>query len=264
MRHRVAKKHLSRTPAHLKAMRRNMAQSLFQYGEVRTTIHKAKAVRPFIERLVTLARKGTLQSRQRVTALMGDRSILSREEEEKYADMSDAQRQKVMTARSGRRHRAGRVPACYNKKKIPFVAQSIVHKLMTEIAPIYKDRPGGYTRIIRLADRRIGDNSDLAILQLVGSEEEDKSSEKGGKKTIGLRRQRTLDRVRFLEGKGRQRSRKRGGGQKKTAAGETSDVTADSKASGPAETSPKPSTDKAVDTKAASDSQPAKPEAGEQ
>ena len=242
-----------------------MAQSLFQYGEVRTTIQKAKAVRPFVERLVTLARKGTLQSRQRVTALMGDRSILSREEEEKYADMSDAQRQKVMTARSGRRHRAGRVPAGFNKKKIPFVAQSIIHKLMTEIAPTYKDRPGGYTRIIRLADRRIGDNSDLAILQLVGLDEEGKSSEKGGKKTVGLRRQRTLDRVRFLEGKGRQRSKKRGGGQKKAAADETSDVAAGTKAKDPAESPPETSTGKAADTKAASDSQqPAKPEAGEQ
>ena len=237
-------------------MRRNMAQSLFQYGEVRTTIQKAKAVRPFVERLVTLARKGTLQSRQRVTALMGDRSILNREEEEKYADMSDAQRQKVMTARSGRRHRAGRVPAGYNKKKIPFVAQSIVHKLMNEIAPIYKDRPGGYTRIIRLADRRIGDNSDLAILQLVGSEEEGTSSEKGGKKTVGLRRQRTLDRVRFLEGKGRRRSSKRGGGQKKAAADEASEAAPGAKAKDP--------TESPTDTKTAADSQePTKPETGE-
>lgn len=242
-------------------MRRNMAQSLFQYGEVRTTIQKAKAVRPFVERLVTLARKGTLQSRQRVTALMGDRSILSREEEDKYADMSDAQRHKVMVARSGRRHRAGHVPAGYNKKKIPFVAQSIVHKLMTEIAPTYKDRPGGYTRIIRLADRRIGDNSDLAILQLVGLDEEEKSSGKGGKKTVGLRRQRTLDRVRFLEGKSQRRSKKRGGGQKKAAADGTSDSAVGAKAKEPAESS----TEKAADTKAASDAQqPAKPETSEE
>jgi len=243
-----------------------MAQSLFQHGEVRTTIQKAKAVQPFVERLVTLARKGTLQSRQRVTALMGDRSILSLEEEDKYADMSDAQRQKVMTARSGRRHRAGRVPAGYNKKKIPFVAQSIVHKLMTEIAPTYKDRPGGYTRIIHLADRRIGDNSDLAILQLVSDEEDGASTKQSGKKTIGLRRQRTLDRVRFLEGKGQRRSRKRGGGEKKTAADETSGAPTGAKAKGSAAAA-ESSVDQAADTKAAakpaSDAQPEKPEAGE-
>jgi len=260
MRHRVAKKHLSRTPAHLKAMRRNMAQSLFQHGELRTTVQKAKALRPFVERLVTLARQGTLHSRQRVTALMGDRSILTQEEEEKYADMSDAQRHKVMTARSGRRHRAGRVPAAYNKKKIPFVAQSIVHKLMTEIAPIYKDRPGGYTRIIHLADRRIGDNSDLAILQLVGfgEDKEAKPSEKPGKKTIGLRRRRTLDRVRFLEGKEPRRAKKRGGGMRKAGADEIAVAATAAKAADPADSAPS----KAADTNAAPDSQqPAKPEA---
>ena len=101
MRHRVAKKHLSRTPAHLKAMRRNMAQSLFQYGQIETTLSKAKIVRPFVERLITIARKGTLQSRQRVTALLNDRAILDREQEEKYEQMSDSQRRKVMVTRSG-------------------------------------------------------------------------------------------------------------------------------------------------------------------
>jgi len=202
---------LSRTPAHLKALRRNLAQSLFQHGQVRTTLQKAKMVRPFVERLVTLARKDTLHSRQRVAALLGDRAILDREQEEKYAAMSDAQRQKVMTAPSGRRHRVGRVPAAYNKKKIPFVAQSVVHKLMTEIAPAFRDRPGGYTRIIRLPDRRIGDNGDLAILQLVGLTDEASTTQRRGKKTLGLRRQRTLERIAYLEGKRPKRSRKRTG-----------------------------------------------------
>ena len=116
-----------------------------------------------------------------------------------------------MVARSGRRHRSGRVPAGYNKKKIPFVAQSVVHKLMTEIAPAYKDRSGGYTRIIRLPKRRIGDNSDLAILQLVDIGDEE-SATKGGtkKKQTGLRRQKTFDRIRYLEGKKPRRSGARG------------------------------------------------------
>jgi len=208
MRHRVAKKHLSRTPAHLKAMRRNMAQSLFQYGQIETTLSKAKVIRPFVERLITIARKGTLQSRQQVTALLNDRAILNREEEEKYEQMSDSQRRKVMITRSGRRNRTGRVPAGYNKKKISFVAQSVIHKLMTEIAPTYQDRPGGYTRIIRLAKRRIGDNSDLAILQLVGDEAEAPAA-RGTKKTTGVRRQKALSRIRFAEGKKPKKSRKR-------------------------------------------------------
>ena len=189
-----------------------MAQSLFQYGQIETTLVKAKEILPFVERLITLARKGTLQSRQRLIALLGDRSILSKEEQEKYDAMSDAQRRKVLMGRSGRRHRAGKVPASYNKKTIPFVAQSVVHQLMAKVAPKFADRPGGYTRIIRLSNRRIGDAGDLAILQLVGEEEE---KPKGVKKTVGQRRQRALDRVHFMEGKG---GKRKGRGPQKKAA----------------------------------------------
>ncbi len=204
MRHGVSKRHLARTPAHLLAMRRNIAQSLFQYGQVQTTLVKAKEMRPFVEKLITLARKGTLESRRRVESILTDRAILTPEEEEKYVGMTDAQRTKVMVARSGRRHRTGRVPAAYNKKKIPFVARSIVNKLVTEIAPSFKDRPGGYTRIIKLAKRRIGDDSQLAILQLVGQEE---APPTGIKKSRGVRRQKITTRMNFLEGKKDRRPR---------------------------------------------------------
>lgn len=210
MRHRIAKKHLSRTPSHFKAMRRNLAQSLFQYGQVETTLAKAKSARPFVEKLITLAGKGTLESRRRVAALLNDRAMLSAEEEKKYEAMTEAQRRKVLVARSGRRHRNGKVPAGYNKKKIPFVARSVVHKLVTEIAPGFKDRPGGYTRIIRLAKRRIGDNADLAILQLV-DEKAPPAPSAGGKKSAGLRRRKTLARKSYLEGKKPTPRKERGG-----------------------------------------------------
>jgi len=208
MRHRVAKKHLSRTPAHLKAMRRNMAQSLFQYGQIETTLSKAKVIRPFVERLITIARKGTLQSRQQVTALLNDRAILNREEEEKYEqnERFPAPQGNDHTIRSPQSH--GSCSRRLQQKKISFVAQSVIHKLMTEIAPTYQDRPGGYTRIIRLAKRRIGDNSDLAILQLVGDEAEAPAA-RGTKKTTGVRRQKALSRIRFAEGKKPKKSRKR-------------------------------------------------------
>lgn len=183
-------------------MRRNMAQSLFQYGQIETTLVKAKEVRPFVERLITLARQDTLQSRQRITAMLEDRAVLTKDEQEQYDAMNDARRHKVLRARSGRRHRAGRVPTSYNKKKIPFVAHSVVHRLINEVAPKYRDRPGGYTRIIRLMKRRIGDGSDLALLQLVGEEEK---PERVKKTAVGLRRQKTLDRIGFLEGKRRKR-----------------------------------------------------------
>ncbi len=186
-----------------------MAQSLFQYGQIETTLMKAKEIRPFVERLITLARSGTLKNRQRLIAILGDRSIIGADDQEKYDAMTDAQRHKVLVARSGRRHRAGKVPAGYNKKKIPFVAQTVVHKLIAEIAPKYQDRPGGYTRIIRLAKRRIGDNSDLAILQLVGEEQKASTDVKS---VVGSRRQRTLNRIRFLEGKAP--ARKKSGGKK--------------------------------------------------
>ena len=189
-----------------------MAQSLFQYGQIETTLAKAKEIRPFVERLITLARKGTLASRQRIIAMLGDRSVISKEEQEKYDAMSGGQRRKVLMARSGRRHRAGKVPASYNKKTISFVAKSVVHQLISEVAPKFADRPGGYTRIIRLSKRRIGDAGDLAVLQLVGQEEE---TPKGVKKVVGQRRQKALDRVRFLEGKGAKRKAR--GSQKKAA-----------------------------------------------
>lgn len=191
-------------------MRRNLAQSLFQFGQIETTLTKAKDVRPFVERLITMARKNTLQSRQRVISMLGDRAVISKDQQEQYDAMNEAQRLKVRRARSGRRHRAGKVPASYNKKKIPFVAQAVVHKLIAEIAPRYRDRPGGYTRIIALSKRRIGDNSDLALLQLVGEEE---AKPEQGKKTVGLRRQKTLGRIRFLEGKGDQRKGRRRAGK---------------------------------------------------
>ncbi len=180
-------------------MRRNLAQSLFEHGQVETTLIKAKEIRPFVERLITIARRGTLQSRQRVAALLGDRSILGDEQQEKYEAMTSAQRRKVLRARSGRRHRTGNVPASYNKKTIPFVARSVVHKLMTEIAPSFQDRPGGYTRIIRLSKRRIGDNASLALLQLV-EHKQAAAAAPGAKKKPGLRRQRGIARIKYLQG----------------------------------------------------------------
>lgn len=182
-----------------------MAQSLFQYGQIETTLIKAKEIRPFVERLITLARRNTLASRQRLVALLGDRAALSRDEQEQYDAMSYSQRARVLANRSGRRHRSGKVPASYNKKKFPFVASSVVHRLIHDVAPRFADRPGGYTRIIRLAKHRIGDNSDLAILQLVGAEEKPQGQVR---KTAMPRRRKTGDRIRFLESKA---ARKKGG-----------------------------------------------------
>ncbi len=135
MRHRIAGRQLSRTREHRLAMRRNLVSSLFEYETVSTTIQKAKEVRGFAEKLITLAGKGTLAARRRAISLLNDRAI--------YAD-EDGNNVKVGT---------------------------VIGKLFSEIGPRYLDRPGGYTRIIHLSKRRLGDDGQLVLLQLVGQEE---------------------------------------------------------------------------------------------
>ena len=142
MRHRVAGRRLSRTSEHRLAMRRNMVASLFEHETISTTVEKAKEVKAFAEKLITLAKKGTLSARRRAIALLGNRDIIS------YED--------------GKAVKKG----------------TIIGKLFSELGPRYLDRPGGYTRIIRLSLRRLGDNGQLVLLQLIG---QDESSKKGVK-----------------------------------------------------------------------------------
>ncbi len=78
MRHRVKGRQLSRTAAHRKAMLRNMATSLFQHERVETTVAKAKELRPFAERLITLARRGDLHARRQVERYIKDRAVSGR------------------------------------------------------------------------------------------------------------------------------------------------------------------------------------------
>lgn len=150
MRHRVAGARLNRTSGHRLAMRRNLVSSLFEHETVSTTIQKAKEVRGFAEKLITLAKKGDLASRRRAISLLGNRAIYKDEDGE--------------MAKSG----------------------TVVGKLFSELGPRYLDRPGGYTRIIRLAKRRLGDNGQLVLLQLVGQEvQETKEQSKARKKGRG-------------------------------------------------------------------------------
>jgi large subunit ribosomal protein L17 len=126
-------------------LRRNLAVALFEHETISTTIRKAKEVKGFAEKLITLARKGTLASRRRAISILGDRDIIKEEQ--------------------GQQVRKG----------------TIIGKLFSELGPRYLDRKGGYTRIIHLAKRRLGDNGELVLLQLVGSEHIEKKlkGEKG-------------------------------------------------------------------------------------
>ena len=142
MRHRVAGRRLGRTKEHRLAMRRNMVASLFQYETISTTKEKAKKVKPFAEKMITLAKKGTLSARRQAIAMLGNRDIIDQE--------------------SGKAVRKG----------------TVVGKLFSELGPRYLDRPGGYTRIIRLSLRRLGDNGELVLLQLLGVDEPAKGQRK--------------------------------------------------------------------------------------
>lgn len=148
MRHAVAGYKFSRDTEHRTAMFRNLAAAVIQHGQITTTIQKAKAVKPFVEKLITLARKGDLASRRRVLSLLPDRYLVNTVKG--YEDDADVERD-----------RHGKVVS----------APRLIDRLFREVGPRYVDRPGGYTRIIRLAKHRIGDGGDLVVLQLVGNEQ---------------------------------------------------------------------------------------------
>jgi len=169
MKHRVKERKLNRTPSHHKAMQRNLAQSLIQHGHIRTTVAKAKDLRPFVEKLVTLARsarQGSITARRQIHKLISDRSFIPSDRQSDYDDLPLAKRRAALRARSGRRHRTGGP-----KGKHSFTGGSITHRLINTIAERYTDRTGGYTRLIKLAQRRVGDGGDLAVLQFVGEED---------------------------------------------------------------------------------------------
>jgi large subunit ribosomal protein L17 len=218
MRHRRAGKQLSRTSPHRLALRRNLAQSLFEHGEVRTTLVKAKETRPFVERMITLARKahaGSLAARQRLVSELNDRAVIATDHQDDYRQLSDTERHKVLRARTGRRHRTGQP-----RPGQEYTAQSVVHKLINDVAPTFADRPGGYTRIIKLPNRRLGDSGPLAILQLVGTETAATGVPKS--KATSVRRRRASNRHKFMEELGKKTTSK----AKKKAKPPSEDATA--------------------------------------
>ena len=131
MRHLVVGRRLSVTPSHRLAILRNMSQSLIEHGQIKTTLPKAKELVRFIEPLITQAKKGTLHARRLVISRLNDRIQVDQHKDE-------------------------------------VLDESIVQKLFNVVGPAMADRNGGYTRIIKTAQWRIGDAADLVIVQLVG------------------------------------------------------------------------------------------------
>src|SRR5262245_20794254 len=129
MRHLKAGRKLGRTAEHRLALFRNLTRALIENERIVTTVAKAKEVRPFVERLITLAKRGSLHARRQAIARMGP--------------VAEAELYRVVE-KDGR------------KEEEP-TGDKVVQKLFKELGPRFKDRPGGYTRIVKRHERRLGD-----------------------------------------------------------------------------------------------------------
>jgi large subunit ribosomal protein L17 len=134
MRHLKAGRKLGRNATHRLALYRNLALALFRHERIITTLEKAKAARPFIEKLITLAKKGDLHARRLAIARMGP--------------VADAE----VKPPEGEDDGDGR---------------TIIQKLFSDLGPRFKDRAGGYTRVIKRHERRLGDGGKTAFLELL-------------------------------------------------------------------------------------------------
>ena len=132
MYHRNAKRRFGRTHEHRRAMFVNLAQALIKHEQIVTTLYKAKDLRPIVEKLVTLGKRGDLHARRQAISQLRD-------------------------------------PA-------------LVKKLFVVLGPRYKDRPGGYTRVLK-AGFRYGDNAPLAVIEFVERDESAKGQDSGPPQT---------------------------------------------------------------------------------
>ena len=117
MRHKKTRHKLSRDSAHRKSLMKNLSRQLIEHERIQTSQAKAKAVKPEVEQLITLAKRGDLHARRQALSALG---------QDKFT----------------------------------------VHKLFEEVAPRYAERPGGYTRILKLGPRR-SDATEMVYLELV-------------------------------------------------------------------------------------------------
>ena len=131
MRHQCKRHHLSKPADQRKALMRTLATSLFTHGEIKTTMPRAKALRPYAEKIISLGKRGDLHARRQAAALIYDNDI------EGTIAVEDKEVQKT-----------------------------VLRKIFAEVAPEYAERNGGFIRILRMPPRR-GDNAEMALIQLV-------------------------------------------------------------------------------------------------
>ncbi|MCR4881882.1 MAG: 50S ribosomal protein L17 [bacterium] len=145
MRHQCKKHHLGLAADQRRAMLRSLASSLFMHNEIETTMARAKALKPYAERLITLAKKGDLSARRQAARFIFDQNT-----------------QRLLNAESGEVITAD----TDINDKVKTVEETVLRKLFGEIAKTYSDRNGGYIRIYRMPPRR-GDAAEMALIQLV-------------------------------------------------------------------------------------------------
>ena len=128
MKHNITHRKLNRTSSHRKALLMNLSNALIKHEQITTTLPKAKELKPFVEKIITLGKKGDLQSRRKAIAILQD--------------------------------------------------EKMTKKIFDTFADRYKDRNGGYTRIIKLRNR-YGDNAPIAVIELIDRDEEAKGLDSG-------------------------------------------------------------------------------------
>lgn len=166
MRHQKAHRKLGRTSEHRMSMLRNLAVSLINSRDERivTTLPKAKELRPFVERAITLSRKAVNLEGDDA----GPRALHLRRQAAGFFHAGNTQ----AAALNGRRGQA---------KPDRTAGMAALKRLFDELGERYKDRPGGYTRILKLGHRP-GDNAELAIIELVDNQAERDSVEAAKKR----------------------------------------------------------------------------------
>lgn len=117
MRHQMKKFNIGSSPSHRKSLVKNLIADLFTHGKIKTTHAKCKAIKPYAEKLITLAKEDTVANRRIAFRKLSNKAT--------------------------------------------------VNKLFTEIGPKFNERPGGYTRIVKMAEGRVGDNAKMSYIALV-------------------------------------------------------------------------------------------------
>ena len=128
MKHNINYRKLNRTSSHRKSLLMNMSNALIKHEQIITTLPKAKELRPFVEKIVTLGKKGDLESKRKTIAILQDKKMTK--------------------------------------------------KIFDTFAERYKDRKGGYTRIVKIG-KRFGDNADKAVIEFVDRDEDAKGQDSG-------------------------------------------------------------------------------------